>query len=307
MKKILVTGATGFIGESVIDALKNSDEDFKVFCLSLDKKKSLNDSRFIFFECDLLDIQSQEVLIKNIAPTHCIHLAWHVPPQEFWHSMKNIDWLYASAHLFKMFCRYGGKVFLGAGSIAEYDLSESELDEEKTQLLPSTLYGESKKALRSLLQHIQNQHSSETVLLWARIGYFFGEQQPRAKLLTRLFESINAQTPLLVSSKETSRPYAHVSYLGIALVKALFQVHFDMTFNISASNSYSIGEIVEKISSSLEKESSCIEYGAYQSPIAEPLNIKISTKKIEDVIDWKIPNTFINDISIFTQNLKKVL
>lgn len=303
MKRVVVTGATGFVGRSVVEAFLGCTEDIKIFCLYKGASPALDDRRFVWIECDLEDISTHQQLMNEIKPTHCIHLAWYVPPKEFWHASKNIDWIYVSAKFFEAFCAAGGKYFLGAGSIAEYDMSGGNLDEKLTPLLPNSLYGEAKKTLFLLLQQIKRQNYPQVVLLWARIGYFFGESQPQEKLFTKVFKSLLLEDNLKVMAATTRRPYAHIKYLGQALLKALFSIEHDMIFNVSSSSTYSLEQIVEALAKSLAKGSSPIIYGGYKPPLCEPEKIEISVKNFEDTVKWSIPDTFISDVSLFARNL----
>ena len=229
-------------------------------------------------------------------PTDLIHLAWDVPPGEFWHSMKNIDWLYASISLFKEFCDGGGKKFIGAGSSTEYDWFSGVLDEQTTPLIPSTLYGECKKSLHAILQQIQQRNYEQTVLIWARVGYFFGEQEPQQKLISKIINHLMIQTSLNLVSEIISRPYAHVKYLGEAFVHVLFNRGKNIDFNLSGSDQYTVKEIVEFIGRELQKSTNVISYGAYKSPIKEPDNLICNTDRLKKIIGYDMPTTFYEDL-----------
>jgi|GEM_PF-4322019 len=303
--KILLTGATGFVGGSVIEALAKRQDHFQAFCIYKGVPGPFLDNRFTWIECDLSDASACASLMMKLQPTHCIHLAWDVPPQEFWHSLKNVDWIYYSVALFKAFANHGGKVFLGAGSIAEYDWSATMLGEQDTPLIPATLYGETKRSLYSILNHVKRTHFPHTALLWARIGHFFGEFQPQQKLFSRLFKSLETRESLAVMPPDIRRPYAHVKHLGEALIRATFALDQDLIFNIGASQSYSLREIVETLAEGVQKDTSPIIYGGYRPPVSEPFDFKISMERFEQAVGWSIPDTFSEDAVAFAQNLKK--
>lgn len=66
MKKILVTGATGFLGKYLISELTSNG--YNVVALGRNEKigKSLNDSNVEFVKCDLKDYEKLEKVISNV-------------------------------------------------------------------------------------------------------------------------------------------------------------------------------------------------------------------------------------------------
>ena len=301
MKTILITGAAGFFGTSLLKAFQNLNGDDKIVCVYYKDKGESTDPRITWIEQDLLDISKHEKLFQDVQPTHFVHLAWYVPPQNFWHSIKNVEWLYASTSLFDQFCSVGGKVFIGAGTLAEYDWNYDVFDEEKTPLLPHTLYGQSKKALFELIQQIRNKKSPSTILLWSRIGYFFGEGEPKEKFLSRLVASVINKNNLNVMSRETVRPYAHVDYLGRALVDVVLSAQDDLVFNVVSPYACSLEDMVCFVASTVKQDASTIFYGKYTPPVSELPVLKVEVERLRKAIhfDWK--DTFFDDFKLFVE------
>ena len=297
MKKILITGASGFFGKSLLDALQGSRDDFKCYYVYSSKEIKTYDQRFQWVPRNLLNKDASSQLINELQPTHLVHLAWHVPPQQFWTAKENIDWVYASLNLFQAFCENGGKVFVGAGTLAEYDWSSGILDESLTPLYPNTLYGQCKKSLHDILVSLAKTHYPKVSIIWPRIGHFFGPQEPQAKLISKLIYSIQNNLPMNLASEEFRRPYAHVKYFGEIITKILMLNSVkELTFNMSASTTYSLGEIVECIKKTLGKDSDNIRYNAYSAPNTGPLTLEVHTKVLEEAINFKIPDTFFEDL-----------
>jgi nucleoside-diphosphate-sugar epimerase len=293
-KKILITGASGFFGQSIIEALQKDKNNFEAICVSHTKPILFPDSRFQFTRCNLLDLKEEKELIHHYKPTHLLHLAWYVSPQKFWTAFDNLNWLNASINLFKSFGDNGGKVFIGAGSLAEYDWSSGVLDEVKTPLLPNTLYGQCKKSLLEILLSIRNTYYPETKIIWPRIGYFFGPNEPKEKLIPKLIESIKNGLPINLAAAEFKRPYAHVKYLGKVLTKVLIQADLkDTAFNMSASTSYPLGNIVDFVQAKLKKTFSETRYNAYPSA---PEQLEVKTDFLKS-INCEIPDTFFDDLA----------
>lgn len=292
--KILITGASGFFGKSLISSLEQSTEDFQCFCIYKKNAVHSSNNKFQWVQCDLLNADETEQLIKNIKPTRLVHLAWHVTPQQFWTAFENITWLHASINLFQAFCENGGKMFIGAGTLAEYDWTKGILDEKKTPLTPSTLYGQCKKSLHEIVTSIRNTHYQQTKIIWPRIGYFFGENEPEEKLFSKLIYNIKNGLATNLASPEFSRPYEHIKYFGEAISKLLMvKTLDDITFNMSASTSHALKEIVDFIQKNFEKKFTGLNYNAYPSI---PISLPVETAILKKELGFNTPDTFFEDL-----------
>src|SRR5215217_4494631 len=120
MKRVLVTGGTGFIGRHTLAELLARDFEVHVAARS---KPSDFPSDVSFHECDLLDAGAARRLTTRLAPTHLLHLGWYAKPGLFWTSLENLRWVAASLTLYLAFAEAGGTRAVIAGSCAEYDWS----------------------------------------------------------------------------------------------------------------------------------------------------------------------------------------
>ncbi|MGD0466158.1 MAG: NAD-dependent epimerase/dehydratase family protein [Gammaproteobacteria bacterium] len=293
--KILITGASGFFGKSLINALEKTANNFE--CIGVCKSTSLQftDVRFRSINCDLLNIDAITKLIDDVNPTHLVHLAWYVTPNKFWEAKENIDWLHTSIKLFQKFCENNGQVFVGAGTLAEYDWSNGVLDEEKTHIKPSALYGQSKKSLHEIILCIKRSYGYKTKIIWPRIGYFFGCNEPREKLISKIIYNLKQNSPIELASPKLKRPYADVKYFGQIVNKLIIMNELqDLTFNMSTSVSYTLKEIVDFIKQNLCQTFSEINYNSCQ---ALPVELLVKTECLRG-LGIEIPNTFFEDLKL---------
>lgn len=149
MKRVLITGASGFLGYRLVCRL--ADEKNYDVVVTTSRSNGLKfPEQVSVATVDLLDIKKVELLMKHIRPEVCIHLAWGQRESNYRNALSNYQWLAASVSMFAQFQNGGGKQFLFAGSSGEYEDYSGGISET---LRPKnmSLYGQCKKAVSDLL------------------------------------------------------------------------------------------------------------------------------------------------------------
>ncbi len=117
MKKVLLTGATGFIGKHTIPFLLS--EGFEVHAIS--RNAFPLPPEVHIHPVDLFDDHQTTKLLKQIKVTHLLHFAWYAVPGKFWSSEANLKWVASSLKLIQEFVENGGKRLVVSGTCAEYE------------------------------------------------------------------------------------------------------------------------------------------------------------------------------------------
>src|SRR6185312_12912218 len=141
-------------------------------------------------DADLLDPEAVTRLVRDVRPTHLLHLAWYAVPGAFWESPENARWLEASTRLLEAFAVSGGTRAVVAGTCAEYDWSgDGALSEASTPLSPRTAYGEAKNALRAAAERLS------VSLGWGRVFFLYGPHEDPRRLVASVARSLVAGEP----------------------------------------------------------------------------------------------------------------
>ena len=242
MKKVLVTGASGFIGRHCVPLLVS--EGYEVHALSRRRPTDWALHNVTWHEVDLLKPGSAAELIGRVRPDSILHLAWYAVPGKFWEARENLDWVRASIELLCAFADSGGKRIVAAGSCAEYDSKSGECLENTTPLLPRTLYGTSKLALERLLFSSGEQTGLSSA--WGRIFFLYGPHEHPSRLVAYAIRSLLQGEPALCSEGTQILDFIHVEDAASAFV-ALLDGEIQGPVNIGSGNPVSLRVVLEEI------------------------------------------------------------
>ena len=182
-KRVLVTGGTGFIGRHVTAGLLA--RGFEVHLVARDPDCDVAaSSGAVLHRCDLFDGRLRATVIRDVAPTHLLHLAWYTVHGKLWNSSENLSWAEASLDLVQQFIACGGRRVVCAGTCAEYDWSFQVCSEATTPTRPATLYGKCKNRLREMTQQHASLHGVSTA--WGRLFFVYGPYESQGRLVPSL-------------------------------------------------------------------------------------------------------------------------
>lgn len=268
MKRVVVTGASGFIGRETLGPLL--ERGFEVHTLG---RNSVDVGTH--HTCDLFcdDVRS---VLTAIAPTHLLHLAWNAEPGRFWSAPDNLDWVAASLRLTRAFAEAGGKRVAFAGTCAEYDWTHETLDEKATPLTPSTLYGTAKVALYRTIEAAKDAIGLSYV--WGRIFFPYGPTEKGARLLPSVIDGLAAGRPVLCSEGLQKRDFLHVEDVGRAFVE-LLSGDIEGAVNIASGECIALREIVAKAARHAG-DPALVKFGARPMMTGEPQMMNASIARL---------------------------
>ncbi|MEM6623976.1 MAG: NAD(P)-dependent oxidoreductase [Pseudomonadota bacterium] len=227
MLRVLITGAGGFIGRHVAQALEG--------------KAEVVSAHYQNRRVDLLEAGAATDLIARTRPQILIHLAWETEHGQFWHSAKNVAWQEASTALFETFFATGGTRALGLGTCAEYDWSVGvERLAEDAPLAPHTAYGTAKVATAKALAETAERHDASWA--WGRVFFTFGSGEPQRRLVPLMLRAVLDKEVLDVGPGATKRDFWDVRDLGAAIA-ALAVSDVEGPVNLASGDGFSFSDL----------------------------------------------------------------
>lgn len=226
MKKILVSGANGFLGKNTLPFLLEAG--YEVHAVST----GTHDSRAVtWHRLDLFDAPAVRRLLDEVRPEALLHLAWITTPGEYLESPENLTWVAASLNLCRAFYENGGRRAVFSGTCFEYDLRRPGPFREDAPCSPSSLYGRCKLSLGEIIKdYCTARHLSYA---WGRLFYLFGPYERESRVVPYVITSVLRGAPALCTAGNAKRDYLYAEDAARAFVH-LVGTQSDGVFNIGS-------------------------------------------------------------------------
>lgn len=278
MKRVLVTGATGFIGSPALAALRA--RGFEVHAIG---RRAPADRDVTFRAADLLDPAAMGSIIAAVRASHLLHLAWYAEPGLYWRSPVNLDWVAASLHLARQFADAGGQRLVVAGTCAEYAWGGARLIEGETPCAPTTLYGGAKDSLRRLLEAFSAE--APLSLAWGRVFFLYGPDERRSRLVSDAICALLSGSRFPTSHGRQRRDFMHVADVAAAFA-ALLDSDVRGAVNIGSGKAVPVRDVLAQVARSTGG-GNLIDYGARPLAATEPDIIEAATRRLSDEVGFR--------------------
>lgn len=280
MKRVLLTGATGFIGRHALPLL--IERGYEVHATTHALPVGGEQNAALWHQVDFMDPVAVAGLVGTIKPSHLLHFAWYAEPGKYWASEQNFRWVQASMHLLEAFGNNGGKRVVMAGTCAEYDWGYGRCIENQTPIRPSSIYGACKVAMQHLLEAYGRRFAMSTA--WGRIFHLYGPHEHRARLVPSVILPLLSGQTAPCSSGEQQRDFLHVKDVASAFA-ALLNSDVMGPVNIGSGQPVAVRDVVERIAAQIGRPA-LVRLGDQQSRPDESPLLVADVSRLTNEVKW---------------------
>ncbi|RQW80489.1 MAG: NAD-dependent epimerase/dehydratase family protein [Methanothrix sp.] len=310
-KRVLITGATGFIGANLARMALLEGSDVYIITRTESDKWRIGDilgdivEYNADYDVDLLDQDKLNRIIARIRPEVIYHTATYGGRPGQKDTLKIVQTnLIGTINLIKACRKFGFDLFVNTGSSSEYGVKERAMHEGDL-LEPVNDYGVSKSAATQYCRAVAKNEDLPIVTL--RLFSPYGSYEESTRLIPSVILSCLKGMKPKISSPYFVRDFVYIqdvldAYAKLSNVPCLS----GEVFNIGSGKQCTVGDVANKII-----ELSCggfeLETGAPQAWPNEPKKWEADISKANDILGWKpkydLENGLAETIRWFEKNI----
>lgn len=245
MAKILVTGASGFVGAATAQRLVEDGHDVAVLLRSTSDPRRIGNvlDRLTVIRGDMMEIAASQAAVGAFGPDTVVHLAWNSVKGVDRNSPRQIENVSNTIALYELVTQLGCRRFIGLGSQAEYGPAGRQLD-EAAPTRPTTLYGAAKLSTYLMLDRLAA--SQNVSFAWVRLFSSYGPgEAPNSLIPYMILHLLSGQRPSLTKG-EQMWDYIHVEDAAAAIA-SLVENPASGPFNLGHGDAQSLRSIFTKV------------------------------------------------------------
>jgi dTDP-6-deoxy-L-talose 4-dehydrogenase (NAD+) len=244
-QRVLITGATGFVGRQVLRRILEKD------VLVTAVVRAGSEQRLEVHQKIVSVITSVDIFSENADwwANACqsidiiIHCAWYSEPGKYLQAAVNLDCLRGTLDLAKGAAEAKVRRLVGIGTCVEYDVSFGDLS-VVTPLRPLTAYAGAKAAAYlSLSQWLPTQ---SIAFAWCRLFYLYGDGEDERRLVPYLRNKLAAGEIAELTSGNQIRDFMDVQDAGRMIAEVSLSNEVG-PFNICSGISVSVRQLAESV------------------------------------------------------------
>ncbi len=259
MKKVLITGVTGFVGSHLLDLLARNKTEYKLYGIAREKsslskiKHSLDAIELI--NCDLINSTATFEVIKNVSPDYIYHLAGESSVGLSWNAPQSLinNNITASLNIFEALRILNDtrtRILLACSSEEYGHVSDEEIPiTEAVPLRPVSPYAVTKATVDMFGYHYYKSYGMKIIRMRG-----FNHTGPRrdanyalsnfARQITEIKKGLKEQI-IYVGNLSAIRDYSDVRDIVRGYKLAIEECTSGEVYNICSSKGYRIKDLLD--------------------------------------------------------------
>jgi len=266
-RRILMTGATGFVGRQVLASLVEKEVDIVPVARpkSLEKLPRAPRIKEPIVTEDLFaeDGRWWQQNLRGIDTV--VHAAWYAEPGQYQFSTENMNCLIGTLRMAQAAAQVGVKRFVGVGTCFEYAQSDQPLSAD-SPLAASSPYAASKAAVYFALSQLLPQYGTEFV--WCRLFYLYGEGEDARRLVPAIRRNLSEGRPVELTAGHQVRDFLDVIEAGRQIASVAVSGKTGAA-NICSGKPVTVRELAESIADEYGRKD-LLKFGAREANPLDP-------------------------------------
>jgi len=273
MKKILLTGITGFLGSDIAEELVN--QGYSVLALKRESSniwrcKNFKD-KVTWINCD--NLNDTESAIVDFKPEILVHAAWNgvrASDRDNWsEQQRNLFFLVSLLEISK---KAGIKKVLALGTQAEYGIFNGIVDENYV-CNPNSAYGAAKFCASVLLRTFAEQNSIDWY--WLRIFSVFGPREEKNWLIPAAINNLLEKKEMALTPCEQKYDYLFTKDFVSGILSVIkCDDSKSGIYNMASGESIRLKGILEFLEERLSPNKKLFKFGALSYRRGQVMNMQ---------------------------------
>jgi nucleoside-diphosphate-sugar epimerase len=277
-QKILITGATGFVGKHLVPQLLK--EGYQILEITRDIIKSEKLFKDATLKLLVNDINFKEKIV-DFEPEIVIHLASYLTSSDDWQHIENLvntNILFLSKVLDAV-SSSNLELFINTGSFSEYNKGDD-------VFIPAYYYSATKTASRALVEYYANINKFKQVTV---VPYtIYGGNDSQKKIIDILYESTLQIGSIDLSPGGQILDFIHIDDVAdfyLAVVKNIKMLPNKINFKLGTGIGHSLKEVAVYIEEITNRRTN-INWGGISYRNSDVMYAVADLLSVKEILDW---------------------
>ena len=280
--KILVTGATGFIGRPVLDLLTRNDHQVLALVRPPHDVAGIENSSVRCLRGDLADLASLKPEIRSFDPEAVIHLAWQGIP-DFSPSLCQLNLSQSIALIDLLIKETRCQKIVMSGSCYEYGRSQGPCEESQLTA-PASFFTLAKS---SLYQYASLRCQEKKIsCVWMRPFYVYGPGQRKKSLIPTLIDAFSNQTAPGINNPFNANDFIYVEDVAEGFCRAAGTDVPSGIYNLGSGHATSVIDICELVEQQTSGPTGFTQQIRRASSAQSSVNFWADMRKVQKIFGW---------------------
>lgn len=290
--KIIITGATSFIGVAIIRRLAKQPGNYIWAVIrpnSVNRKKIPIYENVSVIELDMMQIENLDTYIRDNEIDVFYHLAWEGVRAPYRDDKliqeKNYEAAMKAIHVCK---KLNVKKFIGCGSQAEYGYMNGRITEEYP-CNPATEYGKYKyRASREIEKYALENHID---FVWGRIFSIYGPEDYEKSLVMMCIKKMKNNEAVALTECTQNWDFLYIEDVAEVFAELAEKRCASGVYNIASGEYHELKYYIEIIKKVLNSKSA-LNYGELPYPKSGKVSFIPDVTKIQESLGWGAEKKF---------------